>query len=264
MEVPPGLSLDGRVAIVTGAGSPTGIGFAASRQLGQLGAALLLTATTSRAEDRAGELCEEGFDAIGVAGDLTDPPTSEQLVAAAIQRWGRVDIVVNNAGMVSVNDTNWQSGSAESMSYADWQASQARNLDTAFLMCKSALPQMKHHGWGRIVMVSSVTGPVMAMRDDVAYAAAKAGLIGLTRAIAVDMAAFGITVNAVAPGWIATGSQTEGEAREGLSTPAGRSGRADEVGSVVSWLCTPGASYVTGQCLTVDGGNSVAEQRADP
>jgi 3-oxoacyl-[acyl-carrier protein] reductase len=102
----------------------------------------------------------------------------------------------------------------------------------------------------------------MAMRGDVAYAAAKAGMIGLTRAMAVDTAAFGITVNAVAPGWIASGSQTAGEALDGQFTPAGRSGRTDEVGSVVSWLCTPGTSYLTGQCLTVDGGNSIAEQRA--
>jgi 3-oxoacyl-[acyl-carrier protein] reductase len=170
--------------------------------------------------------------------------------------------VVNNAGMISVNDANWQSGTAESMSYTDWQGSLTRNLDTAFLVCKAALPHLTQQGWGRIVMVSSVTGPVMAMRGDVGYAAAKAGMIGLTRAMAVDTAAFGITVNAVAPGWIATGSQTAAEALDGRFTPAGRSGRADEVASVVSWLCTPGASYLTGQCLTVDGGNSIAEQRA--
>jgi 3-oxoacyl-[acyl-carrier protein] reductase len=206
VELPAGLGLEGRVAIVTGAGSPSGIGFSVCQQLGELGAAVLLAATTSRVEERAAELRELGTDAVGLAGDLTDPATADQLVAAAVGRWGRADIVVNNAGMVSVNDSNWQSGTAESMSYADWQASQARNLDTAFLVCKAALPQLKQHGWGRIVMVSSVTGPVMAMRGDVAYAAAKAGMIGLTRAIAVDTAAFGITVNAVAPGWIATGS----------------------------------------------------------
>jgi 3-oxoacyl-[acyl-carrier protein] reductase len=260
--LPAALSLDGRVAIVTGAGSPTGIGFAVCQQLGQLGAAVLLTSTTSRAEERAGELRSARIDAVGVAGDLTDPSTSEHLVASALQRWERVDIVVNNAGMISVNDANWQSGTTESMSYTDWQGALTRNLDTAFLVCKAALPHLKQQSWGRIVMVSSVTGPVMAMRGDVGYAAAKAGMIGLTRAMAVDTAAFGITVNAVAPGWIATGSQTAAEARDGEFTPAGRSGRADEIASVVSWLCTPGASYLTGQCLTVDGGNSIAEQRA--
>jgi 3-oxoacyl-[acyl-carrier protein] reductase len=111
-------------------------------------------------------------------------------------------------------------------------------------------------------MVSSVTGPVMAMRDDAAYAAAKAGLVGLVRSLAVDLAADGITANAVAPGWIGTGSQTDDERREGEVTPVRRSGTADEIAWPVAWLCTPGASYVTGQCLVVDGGNSVAEQRA--
>jgi 3-oxoacyl-[acyl-carrier protein] reductase len=263
MGQPGGLSLDGRVAIVTGAGSPTGIGFAACQQLGQLGAAVLLAATTARADERASELRTSGTDAVGFAGDLTDPQTAEQLLAVAMNRWDRADIVVNNAGMISVSDPNWQSGTAESLSHAAWRGALARNLDTAFLVSKAALPQMKQQRWGRIVMVSSVTGPVMAMRADVAYAAAKAGMIGLTRAIAVDTAAFGITVNAVAPGWIATGSQTAAEAREGQSTPAGRSGRADEVAAAICWLCTPGASYITGQCLTVDGGNSIAEQRSD-
>ena len=262
MGVPVGLSLDGRVAIVTGAGSPTGIGFAIGRQLGELGAAVLLTATSARVEERAEELRASGVDAVGVAGDLTDPATADALVGLAVQRWDRADIVVNNAGMISVAVPDWQDGTAESMSYADWRASQVRNLDTAFLVCKAALPQMKRRGWGRIVMVSSVTGPVMASRADVAYAASKAGMIGLTRAIAVDTAAEGITVNAVAPGWIATGSQSEEGAREGRSTPVGRSGRPEEVASVVGWLCTPGASYLTGQCLTVDGGNSIAEQRS--
>jgi 3-oxoacyl-[acyl-carrier protein] reductase len=257
-----GLDLTGRVAVVTGAGSPTGIGFAVCRRLGQLGAAVTLTATTDRVHDRVRELREADVDATGVVADLTGPTAAEEVVAAATDRWQRVDILVNNAGMVSVNDRQAMSGGISGLPYDDWRHSLRRNLDTAFLMTRAAVPAMQRVGWGRIVMVSSVTGPVMAMRADAAYATAKAAMVGLVRSLAVDLAGDGITANAVAPGWIATGSQTEDEVGEGGATPLGRSGTADEIAWPVAWLCTPGAAYLTGQCLVVDGGNSVAEQRA--
>src|SRR5262249_45638564 len=214
MPIPAAFDLSGRSAVVTGAGSPDGIGFATARILAELGAAVMISATTDRVQDRAGELRAAGF-----AGDLTAAGTASGLVSAALGQWGRLDIVVNNAGMISAAAPTFEVGTADSMSLATWQAALARNLTTAFLVTKAALPDMISRGWGRVIMVASLTGPVMAIRADVGYASAKAGMIGLTRATAVDVAGRGITVNAVAPGWIASGSQTADERGQGMATP---------------------------------------------
>jgi 3-oxoacyl-[acyl-carrier protein] reductase len=221
--------LTGRTALITGVGSPTGIGFATARLLTEMGASVVITSTTDRIHERVRELNAAGGEAIGIIGDLTDPITAPQLVAAAIEHWGRLDIVVQNAGMTSVANPQTEAGAIDEMDYALWRASLSRNLDTTFLVAKACLPVMSRAGWGRIVLVSSVSGPVMAMRAEPAYAAAKSGMVGLARALAIDSAPHGVTVNAVAPGWIETGSQTPHEHNQGQATPMGRSAQPEEV-----------------------------------
>jgi len=249
--------LTGRVAVVTGVGGPRGIGFATAATLGTLGASVVVSGGSGRVRDRAGEL-----SAVAVVGDLTLPGTADELVATAVSRHGRLDVAVNCAGMTSASSTAPESGRAQEMPFATWRAGVARNLDSAFLFAKAVLPALARAGAGRLVMVASLTGSAMGMRGEVAYGAAKAGMVGLVRCLALDEAAAGVTVNAVAPGWIATDSQTPHEHAQGLRTPLRRSGTAAEVASLIAYLCTPSAAYVTGQCLVVDGGNSIAEERA--
>jgi 3-oxoacyl-[acyl-carrier protein] reductase len=256
----PEFDLAGRVALVTGVGARNGIGFATASLLARMGASLVVSASSARVTARATELPAQAM-AVAVVGDLTEPETGDRLVQAAITTFGRLDIAVNCAGMTSVASPQPESGEVADMDLSTWRASMARNLDASFLFARAALPSLRTSGRGRLIMVASLTGPVMGMRGEVAYGAAKAGVVGLVRSVAVDSAPYGVTVNAVAPGWIATDSQTSSEKRQGLRTPMKRSGQPSEVASLIGYLSTDASSYVTGQCLVVDGGNSIAEER---
>jgi len=253
--------LDGQVALITGAGGAHGIGFAAAQALADDGATVVLGSTTDRAHDRAAELAALGYSAVGVVADLMEPGAAERVVAVALGLTGRLEICVNNAGMTAVGmaavDADIESTTDEA-----WYDGLGRNLTTCFAVTRAAVAAMRHQGYGRIVNVSSTSGPVQAFHGDVAYHAAKAGMVGFTRAVALETAGHGITVNAVAPGWIASGTQLIREQGAGRLTAMGRSGTTQEVAAGIRFLADPAASYITGQLLVIDGGNSLPEDRS--
>ncbi len=245
-----------RVAIVTGAGAPGGIGAALARELVAEGGRVVLGATSERVHQRAAEL---GDAAVGVIADLTVDGAPDSLVHAALHRWGRVDVLVNNAGMTSLT-AGWDTDDdVAEMSLAAWDAALARNLTTAFLMCRSVLPLMTAAGYGRIVSIGSTTGTVNAMPGQSTYTAAKAGLVGLSRALALEVVGNGVTVNVVAPGYICTDSQLPFEAAAAAAGPIGRSGTPAEIAACVLFLAHESASFVTGTVVVADGGHGLPE-----
>jgi 3-oxoacyl-[acyl-carrier protein] reductase len=254
-------ALYGQTALVTGAGSPRGIGFATARLLGRAGAAVAITSTTERIHERRAELQDAGVDAFAHVADLTDPVQVAAL-GAAVHGWRpTVEILVNNAGMVS-QVSGWDADKPlEELTLEEWEAAMARNLRTAFLVTREFLPGMKSRRYGRIIFVSSTSGHVVAVPAQTTYAAPKAAMVGLTRSLALEVVRLGITVNAVGPGWVATDSVSPAETEAARASPLGRAGTPEEVASLIGFLASPEASFLTGQLLVIDGGNSIMEDK---
>ena len=242
------VDLSGKTAIVTGASR--GIGRAIALRLASAGACVVAGARSDHAEPVAREIEAAGGTAIAVALDVTRTASIAGLAQTALDRFGRIDVLVNNAGIV-------RDQLLLRMKPEEWDAVIATNLTAAFASCRAVLRPMLKQRSGRIVNIGSVVGRT-GNPGQANYAASKAGLEGFTRSLALEVASRGITANVVAPGMIETDmtAALDERAREALGSriPMGRLGTADDVAAAVCFLASDEASYITGQVMGVNGG----------
>lgn len=246
------MTLDGKVAIVTGAGKAgKGIGQACAMALANAGAKVVVASRTeANAETVAAEIRASGGEALALGVDVSDAAQVENMVSSALEAFGRVDILVNNAGVT-------RDSLMMRMGEDAWDAVLDTNLKGAFLCTKAVTRPMMKQRSGAIVNMTSIMG-IAGNAGQANYAASKAGLIGLTKSAAKELASRGIRVNALAPGWIETAMTAElgDDFKQQMlpRIPLARLGRPEDVANAVLFLCSDAAAYITGQTLTVDGG----------
>lgn len=248
-------SLDGKSAIVTGASK--GIGKGIAQVFARHGARLLVVARhLDSAEAAASELREAGGDASAFAADVRDLASMEAAVAAAVERHGGLDILCANAGI-------FPQAKIETMTSDEWDEVVDTNLKGTFISVKACLPALKNSSQGRIVITSSITGPVTGFPGWTHYAASKAGQLGFLRTACIELAKYGITVNAVMPGNIVTeGLENLGAdylKTMAASIPLKRLGDVEDIGYAALFLASKEAAYITGQTIIVDGGQILPE-----
>ncbi len=248
------ITLDGAVAVVTG--GSRGIGRATVLKLAQAGARVGFSFHTDlpAAMSLENEVAEGGGEAIRIQADFRDKRETEAVALEVLERWGRIDLLVASAGIWPPDPVP-----LEEMTDNEWNAVIDTNLRGIFYLLRAALPAMKERGGGRVVLVSSTAGQ-RGEAFHAHYAASKSALIGLVKSLAVECAPAGVTVNAVAPGWVATdmsnGALAGPDGPAILSTiPLRRAGTADEIAGAILFLVSPLASYVTGEVLNVNGGS---------
>lgn len=246
-----GRELEGRVAIVTGAGRNIGRAIALDLAAGGAAVVVNVRANQQEAEEVVARIEAQGGRAAVAFGDVADPQTGERLARTAVERFGRIDILVNNAALR-------RETALEDMSFEEWRQITGTILDGAFHCTKAALPHLKRSGSGCIVNIGGMSGHVGA-KNRAHVVTAKSGLVGLTRAMAHEFAAYDITVNCVVPGMIDTpaGKPAGGPAPQHyrFAQPLnGRKGTVQEIASLVRYLCGDGARYITGQAIHVNGG----------
>ena len=249
-----------RVALVTGAGSANGIGYATANLLRAAGAKVAITSTTERIYQRFEEMGGTAEDTYAITADLTDTKSVKSLIENVEGAIGAIDIVINNAGMVQTGREE-PSVLFHETSDENWRYGIDINLTSSFLVTRCVIPGMMERKYGRILHVSSVTGPLVGISGSSVYGTAKAGMLGMARSLAIETGKHNITVNCVGPGWIKTSSSSEREITAGEFTPVGRPGTPSEVGHVAVFLASEEASYVSGQLIVVDGGNTVQEYK---